>query len=115
METCRPLSFGCFDLKHAGPELPGDEKPIGCRIKCDSVRDPAASGYILTLRRSQQIPHIDPAHYVAGCGVDARNEICLIHVRPQLTPHPFQLVEHPDGAVSLAYLERAQLAESRWI
>src|SRR6267143_503002 len=115
METSRTLSVGCVDLKHTGPELPGDEKLIGCRIKCDSVRDSATSGHILALRRGQQIPQIDPAHDTSGSGVDASNEICLIHVRPQLTPHPLQLVEHPDCAVSLAYPERANLAESRWV
>src|SRR5438132_9798056 len=104
-----------IDLEQPGPELPRHEQPIPDGIECDPVRDAAALGHVLAFRRGQQIPHIDPTHDVAGSGVDAGDEICLVHVRPQLAAHPLQLVEHPDGAICLSHLNRALLVESHWV
>ena len=86
------MNAGEVDLEQARPELPGYQQTIPDRIECDAVRDSAASGDDLTLRSAQQIPYIDPTHNTPRFRVDASNEICLILVRPQLTPNPLQLI-----------------------
>src|SRR5207244_1312079 len=104
-----------IDLEQSRPELPGHEQPIPDGIECDPVRDAGALGHVLPFRPGQQIPDIDPTHDMPGGRVDAGNEICLVHVRPQLAAHPLQLVEHPDGAICLSHLNRALLVESHWV
>src|SRR6267154_6410902 len=109
------MNAGHVDLEQARPELPRQELPIPDRVECNAVCNAAAFGYVLALHRRQQIPDINPTHNTTGYRVDASNEICLIHVRPHLTPHPLQLIEHPDGAVCLAHLNCSQHMESVWI
>src|SRR5439155_24532837 len=81
----------------------------------DPVGDAATPGHVRAFRRCKQMPDIDPTDDVPGARVDACNEVRLIDVRPQLSTHPLQLVEHPDGAVSFSHLNRALLVESRRI